>query len=126
MVIGILALLWYFIMAAVSCYVSRAAAPEGTGQDEGRIDGWTDGTYRFPLYSTGLCPLRFPSGPLPCLHYNYHQEIPEQGKGTDDHLLPLGDWFTSEFSLRHKRFHLQFYNLRPPRPHGFPYVPTQY
>ena len=50
-------------------------------------------TYRFPLYSTGLRPLRFPPGPLPCLLHCYYQEIPKQGKGTDDHLLPLGDWF---------------------------------
>ena len=25
---------------------------------------------------------------------NYHYNISEQGKGTDDHLWPLGDWFT--------------------------------
>ena len=59
----------------------------------GWMDGWTDGTHRFPLYSIGLCPLRFPQRPLPCLHNSYHLEIPEQDKGTDDHLLPLGDWF---------------------------------
>ena len=57
------------------------------------MDGRMDGTYRFPLYSTGFCPLRFLPGPLPCLHNIYHYKIPEQGKGTDDHLLPLGDWF---------------------------------
>merc|ERR1712198_660512 len=62
--------------------------------EEGRTDGRT---YRFPLYSTGLRPLRFPPGPLPCLHNSYHHKIPEQGKGTDDHLLPLGDWLSSFF-----------------------------
>ena len=51
--------------------------------------------FRFPLYSTGLCPLQFPPGPLPCLHNSHHHKIPEQGKGTDDYLLPLGDWFSS-------------------------------
>ena len=54
------------------------------------MDRWT---YRFPLYSTGLRPLRYPLGPLPCLHHNHHSEISKQGKGTDDHLLFVGDWF---------------------------------
>ena len=64
------------------------------GRTDGRMDGRTDGrTYRFPLYSTGLRPLRYPLGPLPCLHNRHRSEIPKQGKGTADHLLPLGDWF---------------------------------
>ena len=75
--------------------------PSEAGSGLSKMDGWTDGradgrdgrTYRFPLYSTGLRPLRFPPGPLPCLHNSYHHKIPEQGKGTDDHLLPLGNWF---------------------------------
>ena len=56
-----------------------------------QTDVWT---YRFPLYSTGLCLLLFPLELLPCSHNSYRYEIPEQGKGTDDHLLPLGDWFS--------------------------------
>ena len=48
---------------------------------------WTKLTYRFPLCSTGLHPLQFPPGPLPCLHNNCHHEIPEQGKGTDDNMV---------------------------------------
>ena len=44
------------------------------------------------LYSSGLRPLQFSPGPLSCLHNSKHYKIPEQGKGTDDHLLPLGDW----------------------------------
>ena len=52
------------------------------------MDGWTDSPC-----STGLCLLRFPPEPLPCSHNCYHYKIPEQGKGTDDHLLPLVDWF---------------------------------
>ena len=52
-----------------------------------------DGTYRFALYSAGLCPLWFPQWPLPCLHNSYHHEIPEQSKGTDDL------WATSYFSV---------------------------
>ena len=50
-------------------------------------------TYRFPLYSTGLRPLQFSPKPLPCFHSSYHHKILKQGKGTDDHLLSLGDWF---------------------------------
>merc|ERR1712175_55761 len=34
----------------------------GDGRTDGRTDVRTD---RFPLYSTGLRPLRFPPGPLP-------------------------------------------------------------
>ena len=59
------------------------------------MDRWMDiRMYRFPLYhcSTGLCPLQFPLGPLPCLPNSYLCEILEQGKGTNDHLLPWGDW----------------------------------
>ena len=48
-------------------------------------DGWMDGTYKFP---SGFLP-----GPLPCLPDSYQHEILEQGKGTDDHLLALGDCF---------------------------------
>ena len=44
------------------------------------------------LSTLGTTVLRFLPGPLPCLHNIYHYKIPEQGKGTDDHLLPLGDW----------------------------------
>ena len=51
----------------------------------GWMDGWMDGrTYRFPLYSTRLRPLRFSPGPLPCSYNNYYFKIVEQGKGTDD------------------------------------------
>ena len=56
-----------------------------------RTDEWT---YRFPLYSTGLCLLRFPSEPLPCSHNSYRYQIQKQGKGTNDYLLPLGDWLS--------------------------------
>ena len=51
-------------------------------------------------YSTGLCLLRFPPEPLPCSHNCYHYKIPEQGKGTDDHLLPLGDWLGMGWPLK--------------------------
>ena len=62
----------------------------------GRMDGWMDGwMYRFPLYSTGPCLLLFPPEQLACSHNCYHYKIPEQGKGTDDYLLPLGDWLVA-------------------------------
>ena len=56
-------------------------------------------TYRFPLYYTGLRLLRFPPEPLPCSHNSYHYKIPEQGRGTDDHILPLGEWFDNEIYI---------------------------
>ena len=34
------------------------------------------------------------------LNVLYHYKIPEQGKGTDDHLLPLGDWFSLAICLQ--------------------------
>ena len=58
------------------------------GGTDGRTYGRTDSPY-----STGLRLLWFPPEPLPCSHNCYHYKILEQGKGTDDHLLPLGDWF---------------------------------
>ena len=40
--------------------------PQGGGRADVRTYVRTDvRTYRFPLYSTGLRPLRFPPGPLP-------------------------------------------------------------
>ena len=44
------------------------------------------GLHGVPDFSISELPLR-------CLHNIYHYEIPEQSKGNDDHLLPLGDWF---------------------------------
>ena len=62
-------------------------------QMDGWMDRWSDGTYRFPLYSAELCPLWLPQWPLTCLHNSYHHEIPEQGKGTNDL------WATGYFSV---------------------------
>ena len=45
-------------------------------------------TYRFPLYSTGLRPLKVPSGAAVLFMSPLSLKIPEQGKGTNDHLLP--------------------------------------
>ena len=68
----------------------------GGGMDrrrDRRTDGRTYGRTDSP-YSTGLCLLRFPPEPLPCSHNSYQYKISDKGKGTDDHLLPLGDWFS--------------------------------
>ena len=54
-------------------------------------------TYRFPLNSKRLPSLRFPLVLLPCLHSSYHIKMAGQDKGTDDHLMPLGDWLMSNF-----------------------------
>ena len=50
--------------------------------------------YRLTLYSAGLCLLRFPLELPPCSHNSYRYKILKQGKGTDDHLLPLGHWLS--------------------------------
>ena len=62
------------------------------------MDVWTDG--KSP-HSTGLRPL---PGPLPCfIKENSNptnlKTIVKQGKGTADHLMPLGDWFFSPSSF---------------------------
>ena len=62
------------------------------GQTDGKMDRHTNRTYRFPLYSTRLSPLQFPHAPQPCLPNSYNPEILEQGKCTNDQLLPLGNW----------------------------------
>ena len=70
----------------------------------GRMDGWTDGWMDgFPLYSTGLHLHRFPPEPLPCSNNCYHYKLPEQGNGTDDHLLPFSDWFSLTIAKVEKR-----------------------
>ena len=45
---------------------------------DGQTDVWT---YRFPVFYR------------PAYLKGYHKQTTQQGKGTDDHLLPLGDWF---------------------------------
>ena len=69
----------------------------------GRMDGQMYGRTDSPC-STGLCLLRFSPEPLPCSHNCYHYKIPEQGKGTDVHLLPLGDWLCINVSGRIRAF----------------------
>ena len=59
------------------------------GRTNGRVNGRTDG--KSP-HSTGLCPL---PGPLPCfnpenLNPTIWNFLVKQGKGTADHLVPLG------------------------------------
>ena len=63
-------------------------------QTDRPTEGQTDGTYRFPLYSTGLAYIT--------TTINY--EILEQGKGTNDHLLPFGDWLTELHQPEHQTF----------------------
>ena len=53
------------------------------------MDGWRDSA----CILQDFVPSRFPSKPLPCLLNSCHLAIPKQGKGTDDYLLFVGDWF---------------------------------
>ena len=58
--------------------------PRGGGRTYVRTDGRTYGrTYRFPLYSTGLRPLRFPPGPLPKKEGQVNAGPTEVGGGWD-------------------------------------------
>ena len=57
-------------------------------QTDERMEG-----QKFPLCSTGLCPLwgRCPASTQNHLNKYINQYINEQGKGIADHILPLGD-----------------------------------
>ena len=64
------------------------------GRMDGRTDGWTDGrmdgrTENLPILQDfvpyrGRCPATAQLQPKNCV---------KQGKGTADHMMPLGDWF---------------------------------
>ena len=47
-----------------------------------------------PCVLQDFVPLR---GRSPAYLKGYHKQTAQQGKGTEDHLLPLGDWFMSNF-----------------------------
>ena len=64
------------------------------GRLQGRTDGRTDAQIS-PVFYRTLSSL----GPLPCLLSHCHRHVNGQGKGTADHLLPLGDWFSLFLSL---------------------------
>ena len=55
---------------------------------DGRMDGWTNGRKISPFYRT-LSPIGAAALPLPMKT----KEKVEQGKGTADHLMPLGYLF---------------------------------
>ena len=59
------------------------------------MDGRTDAQISPVFYRTSS-----PLGPLPCLLPNRPHSVDGQGKGTADHLLPLGDWFLWMCSCR--------------------------
>ena len=52
------------------------------------MDGWTDGRNFSPFYRTSS-----PIGAAALLPIHVNYQIPKQGKGTADHMMPLGDWF---------------------------------
>ena len=75
--------------------------PAGLETQPARPQAWLDGTEggrdectdehmygKYP-HTTGLFPLL---GPMPCSPLREPRRV-EQGKGTADHLMPLGDWF---------------------------------
>ena len=54
---------------------------------DGRMDGQTDGWKMSPFYRT-LSPI----GAAALLQPNFDPKTKKQGKGTADHMMPLGDW----------------------------------
>ena len=56
------------------------------------MDGWTNGRNFSPFYKTSS-----PIGAAALLPIHVNYQILEQGKGTADHMMPLGDWFFNEF-----------------------------
>ena len=88
-----------FLFSSLSCLFVRQSiySPSPSyflwnRHTDGRMDGCMDGTIdgltsRFPLYSTVYHPLwvRYPA-----YTQNKQQKITRQGKGTADHLMPLG------------------------------------
>ena len=61
------------------------------GQTDGRTDGQTDGQTdrNSPCVLEDFVPFR--AAALLPINFNTHKL--KQGKGTDDHILPVGDWF---------------------------------
>ena len=70
-----------------------AWASLGLAQASGGADGWTDEQNFSPFYRT-LSPIE--AAALLYIHVIY--QILKQGKGTTDHLMPLGDWLMFTFS----------------------------
>ena len=55
-----------------------------------------------PCVLQDFVPLR---GQSPAYLKGYHKQTAQQGKGTEDHLLPLGDWFLSKLN---KLFNVEY------------------
>ena len=70
-----------------------AWASLGLAQASGGADGWTDEQNFSPFYRT-LSPIEAAAQ----LYIHVIYQILKQGKGTTDHLMPLGDWLMFTFS----------------------------
>ena len=65
------------------------------GQTDGKTDRQTDGTENLPILQDFVpYPGRCPASP----QKDQRKTKVKQGKGTADHLMPLGNWFFSSFS----------------------------
>ena len=73
--------------------MERRADGRTDGRTDGWMDGWTDG--KSP-HSTGLrlllghCPATAQLQPKNCI---------KRGKGTADHMMPLGNWFIAKVKV---------------------------
>ena len=76
---------------------------------DGRTDGWTYAQIPPVFYRTSS-----PLGLLPCLLHHCHCKKEWQGKGTADHILPVGDWFLMNiFIILCSIFHVCFCAIQP-------------
>ena len=57
----------------------------------GWTDGWMDGRNFSPFYR-----ISSPIGTAALLHIHVNYQKLKQGKGTADHMMPLGDWLLNE------------------------------
>ena len=64
------------------------------GVTDGRTDGWTNKQKISPFYRT-LSPI----GAAAPLQLNFNLKTIKRGKGTADHMMPLGGWFSLSLSL---------------------------
>ena len=67
--------------------------PDPASERGGRTYGRTDGRTDSPCILQDFVPSSSLRGRCPAYIIEYFKQMPRQGKGTDDHLLPLGDWF---------------------------------
>ena len=74
------------VLKLVKVYIAKLDAAPSRSRRDTKKNGSANGLYR-------TTSPHVPSGSAAqSSHNGDHHKIPDQGKGTDDHLLPWGDW----------------------------------